>query len=123
MDYTDRLNATAENLMKLPADFYMVVADFGSGFGTPGEILTDIDDAADWLAEQIEDARPARVFKLDLDADTNMPESWSDVTDWAASILHERRKARGLVVDEQAEIEAAEWKRHERAVSASMARV
>lgn len=68
--------------MKTP-DFYIVATMFPRlGFGCAGgDVQEDRDAAYDEFAACRDEDQPVRVFLAQFDVDTNLPETFADVTD------------------------------------------
>lgn len=74
-------------MLTLPATIYLGFVDHGSvGIGNTGDFVTSLDQAADVLAEYPE----ARIYQIDHDFATNLPESIRDVTEDVALHLNAR---------------------------------
>jgi len=73
-------------MIKAPHTWYQVMVDFGHGIGvgplTQG--FANRDEVADELSDyhRVHDEVPVfRVFRIDMDVETNAPESIADVTE------------------------------------------
>lgn len=87
----------------LPTTFYLVATDFAEvGIGNAGDVTGSLDVAYDQFVAALDDQQPARIFRIDLDVETNAPEAISDVTDKAISELAQICAERGLDMPEAA---------------------
>lgn len=70
--------------MKLPTTLYWVIGGYPSGLGNASEPVETFDKAFEEaldLMQSNDDAPMFRVLRLDFDADTNLPETTTDVTE------------------------------------------
>lgn len=88
---------------KLPSTFYLVAADFEDlGLGNAGDITADRDQAYNDFADSLDAGQPTRVFRIDLDVETNAPEAVSEITEEMMDELSKICAERGLEMPEAA---------------------
>lgn len=75
--------------MKHATTLYQVIALYSEDIGNATDPLEDIEGAADWLAENM-DERPTRVLRMDFNPDDMLPERIEDVTAECLAIINAR---------------------------------
>ncbi len=74
--------------LRLPHTVYVGFADFGSfGVGNMGDFVTTMDEAVQMLVDTNGDSGTGRIFRIDLDVETNEPEAIRDVTSDCIALL------------------------------------
>lgn len=79
--------------LRLPTTVFISFCDYGGTIGQSGgtDFVTTLLDAAEMMAEIDKNSdTPTRVFQIDLDVSTNLPESVRDVTDDCIEIIKTR---------------------------------